>query len=73
MHLRVYDDVEGTFITIRPSPDFPDTNVLVVAEGAENVEYFGDIRLDLPLEMMEKIGKAIMCVVASIPNRHEYA
>ena len=47
--------------------------VLVVAEGAENVEYFGDIRLDLPLEMMEKIGKAIMCVVASIPNRHKYA
>jgi hypothetical protein len=58
-HRRVYDDDNGNFLTIRPSPDFPDGNVCLMTEGEEK-EYFGEIRLDLPVEMMRKIAEALI-------------
>lgn len=56
---RVYDNKEARFLTVRPSPDFPDGNVLIHAEETEK-EWFGDIRLDLPAKFMRELGKALI-------------
>lgn len=66
MHLKVYNETEGNFITIRPSPDFPNDAVMLIAEGKENIEYFGNISLDLPKEMMKQIGQALIAVADSL-------
>ena len=58
-HRRVYDNDIGEFITVRPSPDFPDGNVCLMTEGSGK-QYFGEIRLDLPHEMWREIAKAIL-------------
>ena len=66
-HRRVYDNDNGQFITIRPSADFPDTNVCLMTEGEEKL-YFGDIRLDLPVEMMMEIGRALIAAARDIKD-----
>lgn len=56
---RVYDNKEGHYLTVRPSPDFPDGNVLIHTEETEK-DWFGDIRLDLPAKFMRELGKALI-------------
>lgn len=63
---RVYDNDEGTYLTIRPSPDFPDHNVLLTTEGQENVDYFGNLWIDLPRDMMMQVGKALIDMAKSL-------
>lgn len=59
VHRKVFDDVHGHFLTVRPSADFPEECVMLYAEKSEE-EYFGSIRLELPAEMMRKIGQALI-------------
>lgn len=58
-HRRVYDDENGCHLTIRPSADFPDTNVLLMTEESEE-EFLGKIHLDLPAPMMRLLGQALI-------------
>jgi hypothetical protein len=55
---RVFDNDEGSAITIGPSGDFPG-NVMLYTEP-QHEEYFGKQRLDLPAAMMRKIAGAIL-------------
>lgn len=55
---KVYDNANGEAVTVAPSPDFPG-NVLLYTEAAHK-EYFGDIRIDLPAEMMKQLGQALI-------------
>jgi hypothetical protein len=55
---KVYDNSEGEAITVAPSPDFPGNVILYVEE--QHKKYFGDLRLDLPAEMMRQIAKAML-------------
>ena len=59
VHRRVFDNEEGHFLTVGPSPDFPDGNVIVHAEQSEK-DYFGEIRLDLPAAFMKELGTAMI-------------
>lgn len=56
---RIYDNDEGHFISVSPSADFPDGNVMLYVEPKEE-EYMGKLRLDLPSAYMRKIGEAIL-------------
>lgn len=56
---RIYDQEDGHFLTVRPSPDFPDGNVILMAEKTEE-DYFGLLRIDLPAKFMREIGKALI-------------
>ena len=58
-HLRVYDNENGAYLTVRPSADFPDTNVMILADKDQE-EYFGAIRLDCGAEYMRKLGEALI-------------
>jgi hypothetical protein len=55
---RVFDNDCGEAITVGPSADFPG-NVMLYTEDKYK-EYFGEIRLDLPLAMMRKIAEALL-------------
>jgi hypothetical protein len=55
---RVYDEDNGQYLTVRPSPDLPGC-VCLMTDDSE-AEYFGAIRLDLPADMMRKIGEALI-------------
>ena len=66
MHLKVYELDENNCLTIRPSNDFPEDNIMLIAEGKENEEYFGKIVLDLPKEMMKMVGESLIKVSNSL-------
>ena len=55
---RIYDNDEGHAISVGPSADFPG-NVMLYVEK-DHIEHFGDVRLDLPAEMMRQIGEALI-------------
>lgn len=59
VHRRVYDDDSGHYLTVRPSADFPETNVILISEHTEE-DHWGNLRLDLPACMMRKIGEALI-------------
>lgn len=65
VHRRVYDDENGHYLTIRPSPDFSDTNVLLQADESEK-DYFGPVRLDLPAALMRKLGEALISAATDL-------
>ena len=65
VHRRVFDDAEGHYLTVRPSADFPDENVMLFVEPTE-AEYFGEIRLDLPAEYMKKLGEAMIATANAL-------
>jgi len=65
IHRKVFDDKDGHFLTVLPSPDFPDGCVLLCAEPSEK-EYFGDIRLDLPAAFMRKLGEALIAAANDV-------
>lgn len=55
---RIFDNDNGSAITVGPSADFPG-NVMLYTEEV-HAEYFGNIRVDLPAEMMAEIGRALI-------------
>lgn len=65
IHRKVFDDTEGHFLTVRPSPDFPEGSVLLTTEKSEE-EYFGQLRIDLPAAFMRKIGEALIACAAEV-------
>jgi hypothetical protein len=60
IHMRIYDDHNGSFLTVRPSPDFPEGNIMLCSEGKDNEEYFGPLRLDLSIEYIRSLGVAMV-------------
>lgn len=62
---RIYDYEEGHFMTVMPSPDFPDGNVCLLVEASEQ-EHFGDVRIDMPAEFMRLIGEALIAAAADV-------
>jgi len=65
VHRKVFDDGEGHFLTVRPSPDYPDGSVMLSAEKSEE-EYFGALRLDLPAAFMRKLGEALIATANEV-------
>jgi len=65
VHRKVFDDDEGRFLSVRPSPDFPDGNVMLWAEKSEQ-EYFGEFRVDLPAAFMRKLGEALIATANEV-------
>lgn len=63
VHRRVYDNDNGHYLTVRPSPDFPDGNVEFSVEKSEE-EWFGPMRLDMPAEMARKLGEALIAAAS---------
>lgn len=59
VHRRVYDNENGHHLTVRPSADFPDGNVMIIADKEEE-DWFGPVRLDLPAAFMRELGKALI-------------
>lgn len=55
---RIYDNVNGHYLTVRPSADLPE-NVMIIADTSEE-EWFGKIRLDLPAAFMRRLGQALI-------------
>lgn len=54
---------EDTYaITVAESGDFPGENVLIFTKDAEDREYFGNIRLDMPVKFMRILAKTILKV-----------
>ena len=47
-------------ITVTPDPDMPDVLVLVSADGAKAVEYWGPFRLSLPADVARSLGHALI-------------
>ena len=61
---KVYDNKNGHFLSVSPSADFPGNVMLYTTP--DNAEYFGALRLDLPLEMMKLVGAALMATAHDI-------
>lgn len=56
---RVYDNSNGQYVTVSPSADFGDGNIMLFVEKDQE-EYFGSLRLDLSSEFMRKVGEALI-------------
>lgn len=59
IHRRVYDNDAGQYLTVRPSPDFPGENVVLMSDPSEE-DYWGKLRLDIPADMAIEVGKALI-------------
>ncbi len=57
---RVLNENERCYITIGPSPDFPNENVRIWTDNPNNIEFFGKIDLDLPYTMIRELAKAMV-------------
>lgn len=55
---RVFDNDEGHYLTVQPSPDFPG-NVMLNSDPSEE-DYFGKQRIDLPAAFMRCLGQALI-------------
>lgn len=62
---RVYDNDEGHYLTVCPSPEGFDGNICVMAEQTE-IEYWGPVRLDLPKEFMVLLARAILAAADEV-------
>lgn len=49
-------------IIVSESGDFPGESVVVFTKDVEDKEYFGNIRLDMPVEFMRLLAKTILKV-----------
>lgn len=65
VHRKVYYDQEGHFLTVRPSADFPDGNVLLHAEKSEQ-DWFGSLNLDVPAGFARLLGEALIAVANEV-------
>ena len=65
VHRKVYFDQEGHFLTVRPSVDFHDGNVLLHAEKSEQ-EWFGTVHLDIPAGFARLLGEALIAVAGEV-------
>ena len=59
---KVYDNDNGCFMSVGPSADFPGNVMLYTTK--ENEEYFGQVRLDLPWQMMKLLGEALIAAAS---------
>ena len=67
VHRKVYFDQEGHFLTVRPSSDFPEGNVLLHAERSEQ-DWFGAVNLDLPAGFARLLGGALIAVANEVES-----
>lgn len=58
-------------ITVTESGDFPGDSVLIFTKNAEDKEYFGNIRLDMPVEFMRLFAKTILKVCDEVEGKKE--
>lgn len=49
-------------ISVAESGDFPGDHVCIFTKDAEDIEYFGKLRLDMPIEYMRLLAKTILRV-----------
>lgn len=70
IHRKVFFDQEGHFLTVRPSPDFPDHNVLLHTEPSE-VDWFGDVRIDMPIGFARLLGQALIAAADDIEAKNK--
>lgn len=66
-HLQVYDNQVGHYLTVCPSPDFPDEFVLLHTEASQQ-EFWGPVRLELPKGMATALAHALLKVVEALPK-----
>lgn len=59
VHRRIYDNENGHHLTVRPSADFPDGNIMIFTDKDEE-DWFGPIRLDMPAAFMRRLGQALI-------------
>lgn len=64
---KIFDD-EGQYLTVQPSPDIEET-VEFLADGEDNKEYFGDIRLVLDPELAKKIANALLSCADDVTHQ----
>jgi hypothetical protein len=57
-------------ITVAESGDFP-SNVVIYTKDPRDKEYFGDFRVDMPVEFMRMLAKAINKVCDEIEENKE--
>lgn len=58
---KVYDDTEGVSVCVRPSPNNPDQCIeITTSHNASSMEYYGEIRLDIPKEQARLLGQALI-------------
>ena len=60
-------------ITVSESGDFPGEGVVIFTKDAEDKEYFGSIRLDMPVEFMRLLAKTILQVCDEVEAVKEAA
>lgn len=60
MHMRVYDDNEGRYITVAPDRD--GLGLVEVSTAGESAEYFGKISLPMEADFALKLAEAIIDV-----------
>lgn len=67
-----YQVCEDRFsITVTESGDFPGENVVVYTKGPGSVEYFGNLRVDMPIEFMRKLAQTINKVCDEVESLKE--
>lgn len=62
VHRRVYEDTEGEYVEVAPSPDFPGNVIIRVPK--DSIKYFGNVSLDMPAEFMKQLGEALIAASA---------
>jgi len=60
-------------ITVAESADFPGEGVVIFTKGVKDKDYFGDLRLDMPVEFMRLLAKAILKVCDEVEGSKEQA
>lgn len=67
---RVYDMTSaeiGVCVEVLPNADFPEKWITIQTEGAENIEYYGKVDLNLPNEQARLLAKAILELIGDKP------
>ena len=62
-HLRIYNDKEGVFIQIRPSPDVPGELLLVETVDKKSQEWYGKCCVIISKEEAKLLAKALLEMV----------
>lgn len=65
---KVYDDDFGSCIEVRESLEFPD-NVLVHTPTKEDKEYYGEIHMDMPLDLAKGLVECLQKQINAIEER----
>lgn len=59
-HLRIYNDKEGVFIQIRPSPDVPEELLQVETVDKKSQEWYGKCCVSISKEEAKLLAKALL-------------